>query len=196
MLAWCASCYCARVHIPLGYAIASMTVSKITFMYGPLGCACYVKLNSYLNASIFLSLCCMRISIFWGHERLADRSISKRYPKSNTALWVEKKSTSRAFFMLVTQDSIGHLKTLCMSVLSLAVAFESEWKRYSSSQSDKKNARVRVRIQLYGISFIHDCFLSWFRRSAIYGIPRGMKSTEREPYHSLRLMEEKTRYVE
>ena len=27
---------------------------------------------------------------------------------------------------LVTQDSIGHLKTLCMSVLSLVVALESE----------------------------------------------------------------------
>ena len=38
----------------------------------------------------------------------------------------------------MTQDSIGQLKMLCMSVLSLAVAFESEWKRYSSSQSDKK----------------------------------------------------------
>ena len=37
-----------------------------------------------------------------------------------------------------TGFSIGHLKTLCMSVLSLVVALESEWKRYSSSQSDKK----------------------------------------------------------
>ena len=45
----------------------------------------------------------MRIYIFWGHERLTDRSISKR-----------------------------------MSVLSLVVAFESEWKHYTSSQSDKK----------------------------------------------------------
>ena len=45
-------------------------------------------------------------------------------------------------YTLVTQDSIGHLKTLCMSVLSLAVALESEWKGYSSSQSDKTNASV------------------------------------------------------
>ena len=42
------------------------------------------------------------------------------------------------FKNFMTQDSIGHLKTLCMSVLSLAVVFESEWKRYSSSQSVEK----------------------------------------------------------
>ena len=51
-------------------------------------------------------------------------------------------------YTLVTQDSIGHLKTLCISVLSLVVALESEWKRYSSWQSDKKKASVQVWIQL------------------------------------------------
>ena len=50
--------------------------------------------------------------------------------------WKKLKLQER--YTLVTQDSIGHLKTLCMSVLSLAVALESEWKRYS----------VRVWIQL------------------------------------------------
>ena len=40
--------------------------------------------------------------------------------------------------MLMTQDSIGHLEMLCMSILSLAMAFEPEWKGYSSLQSDKK----------------------------------------------------------
>ena len=54
-----------------------------------------VKLNSYSNASIFLSLCRMCISVFWGHGRLTDRSISKHYLKSNIATWVEKSSTSR-----------------------------------------------------------------------------------------------------
>ena len=49
-----------------------------------------------------------------------------------------KKVQLQERYTLVTQDSIGHLKTLCMSVLSLAVAFESKWKRYSSLQSDKK----------------------------------------------------------
>ena len=43
------------------------------------------------------SLCRMRISVFWGQERLTDRSISKRYLKSHIATWVEKKkTTSRA----------------------------------------------------------------------------------------------------
>ena len=56
-----------------------------------------LKLNSYSNANVFfLSLCCMRISVFWGQERLIDRSISKRYLKSDIATWVEKSSTSRA----------------------------------------------------------------------------------------------------
>ena len=39
----------------------------------------------------------MRISIFRGHERLTDRSISKRYPKSDNTPLAEKSSTSRAF---------------------------------------------------------------------------------------------------
>ena len=55
-----------------------------------------LKLNSYSNASVFLSLCRMRISVFLGQERLTDRSISKRYLKSDMATWVEKSSTSRA----------------------------------------------------------------------------------------------------
>ena len=33
---------------------------------------------------------------FWGQERFTDRSISKRYLKSDIATWVEKSSTSRA----------------------------------------------------------------------------------------------------
>ena len=44
--------------------------------------------------------------------------------------------------MLVKQGSIGHLKTLRMSVLSLAVAFESESKCYSASQSGKKKKKT------------------------------------------------------
>ena len=50
-----------------------------------------------LEREHFLSLCRMRISVFWGNEHLTDRSITKRYLKSNIASWVEKSSTSRAF---------------------------------------------------------------------------------------------------
>ena len=53
-----------------------------------------------------------------------------------------KKVQLQERYTLLTQDSIGHLKTLCMSVLSLVVAMESEWQRDNSSQSDKKNASV------------------------------------------------------
>ena len=109
--------------------------------------------------AFFLSLCCLRISVFWGHERLTDRSISKRYLKSDIATWVEKSSTSRTFH-LVTQDSIGHLKTLCMSVISLAVAFESDWKCYSSLQSDKKMLAFEYEFSLsfeYSLLPIYSC---------------------------------------
>ena len=50
---------------------------------------------SFFFFSFFLSLCHMRISAFWGQERLTDRSISKRYLKSDIVSWVEKSSTSR-----------------------------------------------------------------------------------------------------
>ena len=65
-------------------------------------------------------------------------TFSKRYLKA-ISLHELKKVQLQERYMLVTQDSIGHLKMLCMSVLSLVVALESERKRYSSSQSDKKH---------------------------------------------------------
>ena len=42
---------------------------------------------------------------FWGHERLTDRSISKRYPKSDATPWAEKKfnfkSVSRSWHIVL-----------------------------------------------------------------------------------------------
>ena len=95
------------------------------------------KLNSYSKASIFLSLCRMRISIFWGQERLTDRSISKRYLKAILIHEFEKVQLQERY-TLVTQDSIVHLKTLCMSVLSLVVALESEWNATAHRKAIKK----------------------------------------------------------
>ena len=114
------------------------------FQFHSRKCPGHFKAESILERKRFLSLCRMRISVFWGQERLTDRSISKRYLKSDIATRVQLQER----YTLVTQDSIGHLKTLCMSVLSLVVAMESEWQRDSSSQSDKKNASVLVWIQL------------------------------------------------
>ena len=42
-------------------------------------------------------------------------------------------------FMLVTHDLIGHLKTLCVNVLSLSGGVEYEWKRCRSPLSVEKN---------------------------------------------------------
>ena len=58
-----------------------------------------------------------------------------------------KKVQLQKRFTLLTQDSIGHLKTLCMSVLSLAVAFESN-ENATAHRRAIKNASVRVWIQL------------------------------------------------
>ena len=49
-----------------------------------------------------------------------------------------KKFQLQEHFMLMTQDSIGHLKTLCMSVLLLRGGMESEWKSCSSSHGVEK----------------------------------------------------------
>ena len=89
----------------------------------------------------------MHISGFWSHERLTDRPISKRYPKSDMAPRVEKKSsTSRPFhahdtWFYWSSENARH-------ELFQAVAFESEWKRYRSPLSVEKNASVRVWIHL------------------------------------------------
>ena len=45
-------------------------------------------------------------------------------------------------FMLMTQDSIGHLKMLCMSVLLLGSGMEFEWKCCSSLLSIEKTLSV------------------------------------------------------
>ena len=59
-----------------------------------------------------------------------------------------KKVQLQEWYTLLTQDSIGHLETLCMSVLSLVVAMESDWKRDSSSQSDKKMVAFKYEFSL------------------------------------------------
>ena len=51
-----------------------------------------------------------------------------------------KKFQLQERFTLMTHDSVGHLKSLCMSVLSLSGGMESEWKRYSSLLCIEKNA--------------------------------------------------------
>ena len=84
-----------------------------------------MNLNSLSNAGVLLSL-------FWGHERLTDRSISKRYPKSDIALWVEKKVQLQERF---TQDSFGHLKTLCISVF---IASSGVWVWMKNATAHRK----------------------------------------------------------
>ena len=50
-----------------------------------------------LNAGVILLLCCMRISVSWGHERLADKSITKRYPKRAILFHSWKKFNFKSF---------------------------------------------------------------------------------------------------
>ena len=87
------------------------------------------KAEFILERKRFLSLCRMRpffevksvLPIDW-YQNATSKAIS---------LHELKKVQLQEWYTLLTQDSIGHLKTLCMSVLSLVMALESEWKRYS-----------------------------------------------------------------
>ena len=59
----------------------------------------------------------------------------KTLPPRAMLLHALKKVQLQERFTLVTQDSIGHLQTLCMSVLLPSGGIESELKRYSSPLS-------------------------------------------------------------
>ena len=91
-------------------------------------------------ASVFLSLCRMSISVFWGHERLTDSIKTLFQERYHFSSW--KKVQFQDRFTLVTQDSIGCLKMLCLNVSSLAVAFESE---YENATAHRKAIKKKKR---------------------------------------------------
>ena len=102
-----------------------------------------LKLNSYSNASVFYRFVACAFPFF---EVKSVLPIDRYQNATSKAISLHelKKVQLQERYTLVTQDSIGHLKTLCMSVLSLVVALESEWKRYSS-QSDKKKKKKKKK---------------------------------------------------
>ena len=83
---------------------------------------------------------------FSGHECLSDRSIWKRYPKSDATPWLEKPSTSRAFHPSPSWHKILLVGWKCS--LSHCCGMESEWKRCSLPLSIEKTLSVCVWIQL------------------------------------------------
>ena len=109
------------------------------------------KLNSYSNAKHFSLALSHAHFRFWGHERLTDRLISKRSLKSHLAQWVKKKKFNFTFFKSMTQDSIGHLKMLCMSVLSLSSGVWVWMETLQLIAQRWKNASVLVWLQLQTI---------------------------------------------
>ena len=60
----------------------------------------------------------MPFLFFLWHEHLSNRLISECYCKNDAKLHELKQVQLQEHFMLTTPDSIGHLKTLCMKVLS------------------------------------------------------------------------------
>ena len=90
---------------------------------------CIIKLNSYLNAIILLSLCHMRISVFWGHEL--------------------KKVQLQERFTLMIHDSIGHLKNALHERLSVSSGILVWIEMLQLIAQHWKNASVQVWIQLY-----------------------------------------------
>ena len=61
-----------------------------------------------------------------------------------------KKLTSKSGLTLMTQDYIGRVQMLCMSVLLMSGGTESERKRCNSPLSVEKMLNVHVWIQLKG----------------------------------------------
>ena len=84
-----------------------------------------LKLNSYSNASVFYRLVACAFPFF---EVKSVLPIDRYQNATSKAISLHelKKVQLQERYTLLTQDSIGHLKTLCMSVLSLVVALESE----------------------------------------------------------------------
>ena len=82
------SCHGKKLY--LGSKLSSPIGQKFTYALSINKEVFLCEAEFILDASIFLSLCRMRISVFWGHELLTDRLISKRYLKSDIATWVEK----------------------------------------------------------------------------------------------------------
>ena len=79
----------------------------------------------------------MRISVFQVMSVYPIDRYQNAIPRA-MPLHELKKVQLQKCFMLMTHDSIGHLKTLCMSVLLLNGGAKSEWKRYSSPLSVEK----------------------------------------------------------
>ena len=85
---------------------------------------------------------------FWWHEHPSDRSISF---ESLSQEWCHSMSWNKFSFKNFScswHDSVGHVKTLCMSILLLSGCVESEWKHCSSLLTVEKTLSIQVWIQL------------------------------------------------
>ena len=91
---------------------------------------------------------------FWGHEHLTDRLISKCYPKSDAAQWVEKSSWAWWHrIQLVTCKSSAWAFYRGVVALSLNV-------NATAHRSALKNASILVWIQLYPPCTIYEVLLT------------------------------------
>ena len=94
-----------------------------------------------------------------------------------------KKVQLQEQYTLVTQDSIGHLKTLCMSVLFLAVALESEWKYYSLSQSDEKTLAFEYEFSLNAFITKDTSVRIWITKQHDWGGGKQMYPNKDLPFY-------------
>ena len=120
-----------------------------------LKCTYIAKLNSYSNVFFYRFVACA----FPFFEIKSVLPID-RY----------QNATSRAIHARKT----GFYWSFCMSVLSLVVALESEWKRYSSLQSDKKTLAFEYEFslivwgELMSFTYFDNTFLHCWYRSTSY----------------------------
>ena len=85
----------------------------------------WIKLNSYSNASIFFYRFVACAFPFFEVKSVLPIDRYQNATSKAVSLHELKKVKLQERYTLLTQDSIGHLKTLCMSVLSLVVASRS-----------------------------------------------------------------------
>ena len=107
------------------------------------------KPNSYSNARVFfLSLYRMRISVFWGHEHLTDRLISKHYPRAKSLHELKKK------FNFKSVSHSWHMIPLVIWKHSAWTFYRYEWRlslneNTAAHRKAIKNTSFRVWIQLF-----------------------------------------------
>ena len=91
--------------------------------------------------------------LFWWHEHLSDRSISKRYPKSDAAPWVQTSSISKVFhahdtwFYWSSEKHSAwafHHRAVALSLNGSAAAHQSVLKKHLAFENESSLTTLSI----------------------------------------------------